>query len=326
MLRDIAFLTFPGFLNLDLAGPMAVFDLLIPSLLPGPYRQHTVSARGGLVESSSGLGVMTRPLGEVSFDTLVVVGGPGVWAAMEFPELLGFVREAAVAARRVASVCTGAFVLAAAGLLDGRRATTHWRYAAHLQRLFPRVRVEEDRIFIREQSIWTSAGASAGIDLSLALIEEDLGVETSRAVARELVVYHRRPGGQSQFSTLLELEPPSDRIRHALVFAREHLDEPLGVERLAREVGLSPRQFGRTFLSETGQTPAKAIERLRAEAARVQIETTLEPIEEIARAVGFSDPERMRRAFIRLFGHPPQALRRAARSAEGWQARADQGT
>ncbi|WNG15429.1 GlxA family transcriptional regulator [Cystobacter fuscus] len=316
MVRDIAFLTFPGFLNLDLAGPTAVFEPLTPALIPSPYRLHMVSARGGLVASSSGLEVMTRPLGEAVFDTLVVVGGPGTWAAMESPELLGLVRRAAGACRRVASICVGAFVLAASGLLEGRRATTHWRFAAQLQRRFPRVRVEEDRIFIRDQSIWTSAGASAGIDLSLALLEEDCGIEASRAMARELVVYHRRPGGQSQFSTLLELEPPSDRIRHALAFAREHLHEPLGVERLAREAGLSPRQFGRTFLAETGQTPAKAVERLRAEAARALIETTLEPIERIAQAVGFSDPERMRRAFIRLFGQPPQALRRAARSLE----------
>jgi transcriptional regulator GlxA family with amidase domain len=213
----------------------------------------------------------------------------------------------------VASICSGALLLAAAGLLDGRRATTHWRLAPELQRRHPRVRVDAERIFIQDGSLWTSAGVSAGIDLSLALIEEDLGLEVSRTAARDLVVYHRRPGGQSQFSTLLDLEPPSDRIREALSYAREHLHEPLGVERLARAACLSPRQFGRAFLAETGQTPAKAVERLRAEAARVRIETSTEPIERVAEAVGFTDPERMRRAFVRLFGQPPQALRRAAR-------------
>jgi transcriptional regulator GlxA family with amidase domain len=206
-------------------------------------------------------------------------------------------------------------VLAAAGLLDGRRATTHWRHAALLQRLYPKVRVESDRIFIDDGGLWTSAGITAGIDLALALIEADLGLEMARGVARDMVVYHRRAGGQAQFSTLLDLAPPSERMRRALAFAREHLHEPLGVERLADAACLSARQFGRTFLAETGQTPAKAVERLRAEAARLRVEAGREPLEAIAKAVGFADPERMRRAFLRVFGQPPQGLRRAARDA-----------
>jgi transcriptional regulator GlxA family with amidase domain len=214
----------------------------------------------------------------------------------------------------VTSVCTGAFLLAEARLLDGRRATTHWRYAANLQREFPRVKVESDRIFVKDGSVWTSAGITAGIDLALALIEEDLGIDVSRAVARELVVYHRRSGGQSQFSALLELEPESDRIRRALAFARDHLAEPLSVERLAAAAGIGPRQFSRAFRAETGETPARAIERLRTEAARLRVEAETEPIEQIAAAAGFADPERMRRAFVRRFGQPPQALRRAART------------
>jgi transcriptional regulator GlxA family with amidase domain len=183
-----------------------------------------------------------------------------------------------------------------------------------LQRLFPQIHVESDRIYVKEGSIWTSAGVTAGIDLALALIEEDLGHEVARDPARELVVYYRRPGGQSQFSALLELEPASDRIRRALTFARDNLHKPLTVERLAKAACLSPRQFGRIFLAETGQTPARAIERLRAEAARQQVERSNEPIETVARSVGFSDPERMRRAFVRAFGNPPQALRRMARA------------
>jgi transcriptional regulator GlxA family with amidase domain len=166
---------------------------------------------------------------------------------------------------------------------------------------------------VRDGAIWSSAGVTAGIDLALALIEEDFGRDLSRAVAQELVVYHRRPGSQSQFSAMLALEPESDRVRRALGFARDHLGERLPVERLAEAAHLSPRQFGRAFRAETGETPAKAVERLRAEAARARIESGSDPVERIAESVGFSDPERMRRAFLRLFGQPPQALRRAAR-------------
>jgi transcriptional regulator GlxA family with amidase domain len=316
MVRDIGFLVFPSFQILDLTGPVSVFEA--PTMNPqvsSTYRMQLLSEHGGAIESSSGVTVMTRPFGETLPDTLMVVGGAGTFAAMESPAVLDLLRSAAASSRRVASVCSGAFILAAAGLLDGRRATTHWRSAAQLQRLFPRVHVDAECIFIQDGSIWTAAGVSSGIDLSLALLEEDLGLEVSRTAARDLVVYHRRPGGQSQFSTLLDLEPPSDRIRLALTFAREHLHEPLNVERLAQVACLSPRQFGRAFLAETGQTPAKAVEQLRAEAARVRIETSLEPIEQVARAVGFSDPERMRRAFLRVFGQPPQAIRRAARHA-----------
>ncbi|SEL66435.1 Transcriptional regulator GlxA family, contains an amidase domain and an AraC-type DNA-binding HTH domain [Stigmatella aurantiaca] len=314
MLRDIGLLAFPGFQIIDLTGPAAVFEGPADPALPRAYRLHPLSEHGGMVRSSSGLEILTQPLERTAFDTLLAVGGPGTLTAMESPAIREFLKAAAADSRRIASVCTGAFLLAAAGLLDGRHATTHWKQAALLQRLFPRVRVDEERIFIQDGAVWTSAGASAGIDLSLALLEEDLGREASRAAARELVVYHRRPGGQSQFSTLLELEPPSDRIRLALAFAREHLHEPLPVERLAQAACLSPRQFGREFLAETGQTPAKAVERLRAEAARLRIETSTESIEAIARETGFSDPERMRRACIRVFGHPPQALRRTARA------------
>ncbi|WNG60920.1 helix-turn-helix domain-containing protein [Archangium gephyra] len=317
MVRDIGFLIFPAFQLLDLTGPMSVFE--VPSIHgPAPYRMWLLSEHGGLVESSAGVQMLARRMDEAPpLDTLVVAGGPGTQEAMGSPALLDFLRASRSSCRRVASICTGAFLLAAAGLLDGRRATTHWRTAAGLQRRFPRIHVDAECIFIQDGPIWTAAGVSSGIDLSLALLEEDLGLEVSRTAARDLVVYHRRPGGQSQFSTLLDLEPPSDRIRLALSFAREHLHEPMNVERLARVACLSPRQFGRAFLAETGQTPAKAIEQLRAEAARVRIETSVEPIEQVARAVGFSDPERMRRAFLRMFGQPPQALRRAARTRDG---------
>jgi len=223
------------------------------------------------------------------------------------------VRAAGAAARRAASVCTGAFLLAAAGLLDGRRATTHWRFAAELARRYPRLRVEPDHIFVRDGPVWSSAGITAGIDLAPALIGDDLGDDAAKRAARHLVVHHRRPGGQSQFSALLELDRSDGRFGALLARAREHLAEPLPVERLAARAAMSPRHFARAFAAETGATPARAIEPLRLEAARARVEGRGETIEEIAAATGFRDPERMRRAFIRAFGQPPQALRRAAR-------------
>jgi transcriptional regulator GlxA family with amidase domain len=215
--------------------------------------------------------------------------------------------------RRTASICTGAFVLAEAGILDGRRATTHWAFARNMQTQFPKVKVQEDRIFIVDGSVWTSAGMTSCIDLCLAMVESDLGVDIARNVARKMVVYHRRTGGQSQFSALLELQPKSDRIQDALAFAKKNLKSDLSVEVLADAARLSPRQFSRAFRSETGQSPAKAVENLRVEAARILMEEAQHPVDVIARETGFSDPERMRRAFLRAFGQPPQAIKRAAR-------------
>jgi transcriptional regulator GlxA family with amidase domain len=233
------------------------------------------------------------------------------------PELGGLVawtRRQAASARRMASVCSGAFLLAEAGLLDGRRATTHWGQSERFARRYPKVRLEADRIFVQDGPVWTSAGITAGIDLALALIEEDLGEAVARRTAQQLVVHHRRPGGQSQFSELLDLGGANGRFGPLLDWARERLAEPLGVERLAEQAAMSPRHFARAFAAETATTPAKAVERLRLEAARLRTETTREPLDRVAEAVGFGDPERMRRAFLRAFGQPPQALRRAART------------
>ena len=212
--------------------------------------------------------------------------------------------------RRIAAPCTGAFVLAAAGLLDGRRATTHWAYARELQKRYRGIKVEDDRIFIADRGIWTSAGMTAGIDLALALIEMDLGADVARLVAKKLVVYHRRAGGQSQHSLLLQLEPKSDRIQSVLTYARRNLNAALGVEQLADVAHLSPRQFSRAFHAETGQSPAKAVENMRVEAARMLIEDGRHSIDEVAELTGFGDRERMRRAFLRALGQPPQVLRR----------------
>jgi transcriptional regulator GlxA family with amidase domain len=311
--RDIAFLVFKGFQILDLSGPLAAFDVAGKSGGAGAYRCHVVSLDGGGIVSSSGLEVATRRIRAVSYDTLVVVGGDVSGHPATLPLMSAqLTRAARKGTRRIASVCTGAFILAAAGLLDGRRATTHWKHAAALQRQFPQVRVEPDRIFTHDGGIWTSAGITAGIDLALALIEADLGSAVSHAVARMLVVYHRRPGGQSQFSAMTDMAPSSDRMREVLTYMREHLDEVMSTELLASVACLSPRQFGRLFLAETGETPAKAVERLRVEVARPRVERGVEPIEMIAASVGFGDPERMRRAFIRILGHPPQGIRRMA--------------
>jgi transcriptional regulator GlxA family with amidase domain len=204
-------------------------------------------------------------------------------------------------------------VLAEAGILDGRRVTTHWAHARALQKRFPLAKVEEDRIFIVDGPVWTSAGMSAGIDLALSMVEKDLGADVAQMVSKLLVIHHRRAGGQSQHSALLELDAKSDRIQTALEYAKQNLRTPLTVERLADVAHLSPRQFSRAFQVETGQSPAKAVENLRVEAARVMMEQGRHPIDVVANETGFADRERMRRAFLRAYGQPPQTMRRNAR-------------
>jgi transcriptional regulator GlxA family with amidase domain len=310
---NIGFLVFPNFNILDLSGPLAAFDVPRRELTPTPYRLTAYSEEGGPVVSSCGVSVNTVPLGRGDIHTFVAIGGTGAVEASRSPSMIALVRKTARRARRVASVCSGAFLLAEAGLLDGRRVTTHWEYANKLQQAFPSVRMEHDQIYVRDGSIWTSGGVTAGIDLALALIEEDVGLEAAQRTARVLVVYHRRVGGQSQFSAMLAMEPATDRLRRALNFAREHLDEELSVERLAASVHVGPRQFSRLFLRETGETPARAVERMRTEVAHMQVTGSTDSIDTIARKVGFASAERMRRAFVRLYGQPPQAVRRIAK-------------
>ncbi|MGZ5080316.1 MAG: GlxA family transcriptional regulator [Usitatibacter sp.] len=310
---NIGFLVFPNFNILDLSGPLAAFDVPRRELRPTPYRLTAYSEDGGAVVSSCGVSVSTVPLGRGEIDTFITVGGTGAVAASRSPSMIALVRRTAPRARRVASVCSGAFLLAEAGLLEGRRVTTHWEYACALQQAFPAVKLECDRIYVRDGSIWTSGGVTAGIDLALALIEDDVGLEAAQRTARVLVVYHRRVGGQSQFSAMLEMQPATDRVRRALNYAREHLHQPLNVERLAESVHVGPRQFSRLFVRETGETPARAVERLRTEAAHTQVTGTTDSIETIARRVGFTNAERMRRAFVRLYGQPPQSVRRIAK-------------
>jgi transcriptional regulator GlxA family with amidase domain len=274
------------------------------------YEVHVVSEAGGLVDNSFGMAMATERLADVDLDTLLI--GAGLSIDPPTPSLTEAVREAASNVRRVGSICVGAFILAEAGLLEGRRATTHWMYAADLQARFPGIIVEMDRIFITDGLIWTSAGMTAGIDLALGMIEKDFGREAAKATARTLVLHHRRAGGQSQHSAVLELNPTSDRVQRALAYALRHLGDELSVDVLAEVANLSPRQFTRIFRSETGQPPARAVERLRIEAARVLLEQGRLPIETIAVEVGFGDRERMRRAFARVVGATARDLRRAA--------------
>jgi transcriptional regulator GlxA family with amidase domain len=309
-MRDIAFVVYPGYSVMALA-VVTAFEVANMMAEEPLYDLHFVSEYGGKVRTSAGLMLDSEPFTDKPFDTLVIGGGDT--SVPSTPGLVAFTRDAPKRHRRIAAVCTGAYVLAEAGLLDGRRATTHWMHARDLQKRFPDVKMEEDRIFINDGAIWTSAGMTAGIDLGLALIENDLGPELAKSVARKLVVYHRRGGGQSQFSALLELSPKSDRIQTALAYARDNLHKPLTVPELADAAHLSPRQFSRAFHAETGQSPAKAIENLRVEAARDLMEHSRHSIDIVARQTGFSDRDHMRRAFLRAFGQPPQVLRRHAR-------------
>lgn len=314
-MKRIGLLVFPGFQILDLVA-VTVFELANSVADGTQYDIHVLSEAGGLVRSSSGVKIDTEDMSNAGFDTLLVAGSSLLADAP--PRLVTFLQDVFPRTRRLGSICTGAFLLAEAGLLDGRRATTHWYFARELQQRYPRIKVEEDRIYTTDGTIWTSAGMTACIDLALALVDEDLGAVVARTVARKLVIYHRRTGGQSQFSALLELEPKSNRIQDALSHAKQHLHQKLSVNQLAEVAHLSPRQFSRACLKETGHSPARVIERLRVESARTMIEAGGQSVEHVARLAGFADPERMRRAFHRALGRPPQSLKQSGQGRNRW--------
>jgi transcriptional regulator GlxA family with amidase domain len=293
----------------------AVFEFANLTAGEAFYGVDFYSVEGGEVRSSSGMRVMTKPLASCTqADTWLVAGVIDPTAAPASEAVLKFLRRAERHARRIAGLCTGGFVLAEAGLLDERRATTHWAHARVMQQRHPAIRVEDDRIYIHDGPVWTSAGMSAALDLALAMVEADLGEEIARKVAHQLVMPQRRAGGQSQHSELLELAPKSDRIQQALDYARAHLKQALSVEELAEVAHLSPRQFSRVFTAETGLSPAKAVEGLRLESARLMIEQSRHPLEIVARESGFRDRRHLREVFMRKFGVPPQATRRGARA------------
>jgi transcriptional regulator GlxA family with amidase domain len=308
----IGFIVFSDFQVMGFAA-ITAFEVANLVLGEDAYQIELLSEAGGLVKSSAGFCVETNAFGIEKYDTVMI--GAGIQIQAVPPRLIEFIKRSMETSRRVAAPCIGAFALAEAGVLNGKRATTHWAFARELQRRYPEVHVEEDRIFIIDGSVWTSAGMTAGIDLALAMIENDHGPEVARTAARNLVVYHRRSGGQSQFSTLLELEPKSDRIQRAMDYANRNLQRELSVETLAGAAGLSPRQFSRAFKVETGRSPAKAVENLRVEAARLLMEQGRHSMDVIADQTGFGDRERMRRAFLRTLGQASQTIRRNARSA-----------
>jgi transcriptional regulator GlxA family with amidase domain len=310
----IGFLIFADFQLLDVAGPITVFEIA-NRFAKSDTPIRVMAAKPGPVRSTAGVEMLAHKFGSASaITTLIISGGEGVEAAARNKCVSQFVKAVAKRGARIASVCSGTFVLAEAGLLDGKRATTHWQRTRQFLSAYPKVKLEPDQIFVRDGQIWSSAGITAGIDLALAMVAEDFGEAVVEKTARQLVLYHRRSGGQSQFSSLLELKAPTGRFGPLLTWARENLDAKLTVEDLAERAGMSSRHFTRAFIAETGSTPSKAIERLRIEVARARVQSSSEAIERVAEVTGFRDPERMRRAFIRAFGQPPQSLRRAARA------------
>jgi transcriptional regulator GlxA family with amidase domain len=308
--RRVVVLALPRTQALDLAGPIDVLASATERV-PGAYAVELVTPGGGHVRCSSGLRIAAEALPEPApMDTLLVLGGEDMPMTAKDPAVRRWVAASAAQAERTVSICTGAFVLAAAGLLDGRRATTHWTRCDDLARMHPRVIVEPDRIFTRDGPIGTSAGVSAGIDLTLALVEEDLGREVALDVARAMVVYLRRPGGQSQFSAQLAGQLATRQgLRELQAWIADHLEEDLSVSALAKRAYMSERNFGRAFRRETGLTPAAYVEALRVERARTALQETEAPTETIARLCGFGSAEVMRRAFQRRLGVPPTVYR-----------------
>ena len=308
--RRIVIVGYDGIQALDLVGPLEVFDVANRHR-PGFYDIEVV-APTGTIRSTSGLEVASRPLPRrVAIDTLIVVGGLGADAAAADDVLLRWLRSAVRRTRRVTSVCSGAFVLAAAGVLEGKEATTHWSRCDELAERFPAIAVQPDPIFVRDGNVWTSAGVTAGMDLALALVEDDLGADVARSVARWLVLFVQRPGGQSQFSTQLAAQQPRrDALREVVAWATDHIDADLSVAALARKAGMSERNFARAFRDELGTTPATYVENLRVEAARRLLETTDRSIDDVARACGFGTVETMHRTFKRTVRVTPGEYRR----------------
>lgn len=311
-MHRVGYLLTDGFQVMSLA-TQAVFEFANMVAGEAIYRIQNFSVDGGTVRSSLGMYMDTLPLAAPGLADTWMITGTLTPLTPPSEKVLESVRGFVEGARRTAGLCTGGFILAQAGVLDHRRATTHWAYAKQLRELHPKIEVEEDRIFIVDGQVWTSAGMTAALDMALGMVEKDLGNEVARSVARQLVMYQRRSGGQSQHSELLTLSPKSDRIQAALDYARRNLGRPLSVEELAEAVHLSPRQFTRVFTAETGQSPAKAVERLRLEAARVMIEQSRHSLDVVAKEAGFRDRRHLREVFIRGYGVPPQAVRRDAR-------------
>lgn len=312
--RKIVLLAFPGVQPLDVVGPAEVFSAASDLSGGGAYTVEVVAkSPEPIMTRTSGYGL--APLKTTAqcrgpIDTLMIAGGWGVQQALEDEALVRWVRSAARRSRRISSVCSGTFLLARAGLLEGRTVTTHWSACAELARRHPELTVDPDPIFVHDRDVWTSAGVTSGMDLALALVEEDLGPEVARETARWLVLFLQRPGGQSQFSSHLEAQTAERRpLRELQAWMADHLDDDLRVDALAERAAMSPRNFARAFRRETGLTPGAYVEQLRVEAARQRLERSSDPVERIAKACGFGTPETMRRAFARRVGTPPADYR-----------------
>jgi len=310
---------FPDAQILDVVGPLEVFSRAGRLLSdegrrgPSPYSVEILARSRGTVVTSSGIGVVAnRSFRQVrgGIDTLFVGGGRGVDAALQDADLIRWLRRMSGRVRRLASVCTGAFILAEAGLLDGKRAATHWRSCPRLAERYPQVTVDADPIFVRQERIYTSAGVTAGMDLALALVEEDHGLKVAREVARELVLFLKRPGGQSQFSAQLQTQM-ADRAPLAELqsWMADHLEADLSVSALARRAAMSPRSFARHFTQSAGITPARYVEKLRVEGARRRLEESRSTVDEVAAQCGFGTRESMRRSFQRTLKVSPTAYR-----------------
>ncbi|PKR50734.1 GlxA family transcriptional regulator [Thalassospira marina] len=309
-MRHIGFLIFPGFNMLDLSGPLSVFETANHHLdVDDHYRLTICAVRPGMYESSSAVRMEASCASDHQFDTLVIVGGRGVEQASRDDDLLNLLKTGI--AKRLVSVCTGAFILAASGLLAGKAATTHWRVATQLKHRFPDIILQADNIVVKDGDTWTSAGATAGMDIGLALIEAEHGGDITRIVARDLLIPHRRTDGQLRFMRLQEINPPSPRVQRVLAFIGQNLRYDLSVPILAEQANLSPRQFSREFTAETGLTPARAVERLRVEFARSRLENSNQSMAIIASEAGFPDSAIMRKAFLRCLRTTPQNLRKA---------------
>jgi transcriptional regulator GlxA family with amidase domain len=313
--RIVEVVAYPSVQLLDVTGPLQVFasanEHVVQAGGTPPYVLRVVAEGGQGVMATAGLRIATSPLPRTGAppDTLIIAGGPGVDAAAADTVLVDWVRQRTKKARRVASVCTGAFLLGASGALDGRRAVTHWSYCAELARRFPAVRVESDPIFVRDGAVWTSAGVTAGIDLTLALVEEDLGRTVALAVARYLVVFLKRPGGQAQFSEALSMQSAEDEFGALHEWINKHLSDDLSLAMLADQAGMSERSFSRHYAEAAGVTPARAIERLRVEAARRLLSETRLPVKRISQRCGFGSEETMRRSFLRVLSATPNDYR-----------------
>jgi transcriptional regulator GlxA family with amidase domain len=312
----VVMLTFPDAQVLDVTGPLEVFSRTARWLADTwghapAYATELVAAEAGPVRMSGGLEIVAqRSFHHVAgCDTLLVSGGIGWERACEDEGLLDWLRGMAGRVERIGSVCTGALVLAAAGLLEGRTATTHWAWCERLAVLSPGCRVEPDAIFLQSGNLYTSAGVTTGMDLALALVEQDWGKATAVAVAQELVIYRRRPGGQAQFSRFLEAERRDDRFGELQLWILDRLDEDLPLERLAQAAAMSPRHFSRRFKAEVGVTPAAYLAKVRLEEARRRIEAGSSSLKDVARSCGFSDEQNLRRAFRRHVGVPPREYR-----------------